>query len=107
MSIMLQANRGSRTMLTNGLFIVLVLLVLNIGFTLAQFQGDTQLTISDLSFLQLHEPNVYIVNLQDGSLAGRDVILTCSCGDQCVDLNLTFTGFESKAEKVSHLDLED
>jgi hypothetical protein len=83
-------------MATNAFFLLVI-----IGSALAQLQSDTQLTINDLSFLQLHEPNVYIVNLRDETLAARDAILTCSCGEKCVDLNLTFTGFESKAEKVS------
>ena len=61
----------------------------------------TSLSINDLDFLDIHLPNVYIVDLRKEINQREDeFILMCKSGPNALDLNLTFTGLNSKTKRV-------
>ncbi len=68
--------------------------------TQSQPYYETKLSINDDKFIEIHEPGVYIVHLKREETKTKPIVLTCSSGDQSVDLNLTFTGFDSKEVKL-------
>ncbi len=85
----------------NKLFhLVNILLVLEAIVNLTNAQG-TSLSVNELEFLDIHLPNVYIVDLRK-EINNRDneFELTCKSGPNALDLNLTFTGLNSKTKGV-------
>lgn len=52
--------------------------------------------INDIDMFEIYRPNVYIVDLRKEENLNKKLIFTCSSGPKALDLNLTFTGTDSK-----------
>lgn len=87
---------------TELLSVLLFIVIINNSYVIAQSFG-TSLTISDQSLLETHdaENNIYIVDFRNNYNSERTFELTCESGPESLDLNLTFTGFNSKVEKLA------
>ena len=79
---------------------LLIIILLN-TFKPIKAAPETSMTINDLDFLDFYEPNVYIVDLKNPiHTRGIEFVLTCASGLKALDLNLTFTGLNSKTKGV-------
>ena len=78
--------------------LLLVALLMTVASSLAQ---GTTLTVNELEFFDIHVPNVYVVDLRKEVVTlGAEFTLKCASGPNALDLNLTFTGLNSKTQGV-------
>ena len=84
----------------DALLLVCSFLVVLLFASMAHAQLQTVMTINDINYFDIHVPNVYIVDLRKVDLMSN-FVLKCASGPGALDLNLTFTGLNSKYERAS------
>ena len=82
-------------------FVLIIFLFAPSFFLNPTIAQSTSLFVNDLEFFDIHMPNVYIVDLRKQiNNRKNEFVLTCKSGQNALDLNLTFTGLNSKNTRV-------
>jgi hypothetical protein len=66
----------------------------------AQHSQNIAFEINDREFLNIYEPEVYIVDLTREYYKNKQLVLKCSSRLNVLDLNITFSGLEFKTSRV-------
>ena len=61
---------------------------------------ETQLRVTESNLFESHDTNVYVIDFSKNDKINKKFSFVCSSGPNALDLNLTFTGLDSKIEKV-------
>lgn len=86
---------------TELLSLLLLIIIIDSSYVIAKSFG-TSLKISDQNLLETHDSknNIFIVDFRNNDNSKRKFELICESGPNSLDLNLTFTGFNSIHENL-------
>lgn len=88
-------------MYNSGFFILTFFISVGVARSNIYYEHGTKFEVNDLSMLDIHRPNIYIVDLRKESNLNKKLIFTCSTGPKALDVNITFAGVKSKYNTVN------